>query len=319
MKAVFLDYNTIGPKDLDLGPLFECLPELELFDATSPDEVPKRIHDVEYILTNKVVLNASNLEAVKNLKFIGLTATGADNIDLNYTKENNIRVCNIRSYCSQSVVEHIFGVLFNLTHNIGYYRDLATNGAWQKGDDFCLLNHSIRELSSMKIGIIGYGELGKSVAKMAKNFGMCVLINTRSTACLKDGEESIPLSSLLAEADIVSLHCPLTDKTKNLIGKEELDLMKSSAILINTARGALIDSQALYTALTEKKIAAAAIDVLPQEPPTDGNVLLNYKEKNLIVTPHIAWATVEARQNGINQLAKTVRAFQAGKKLNILS
>jgi glycerate dehydrogenase len=319
MKAVFLDYNTIGPKDLDLGPLFECLPELELFDASSPHEVPKRINEVEYILTNKVVLNASNLEAASNLKLIGLTATGADNFDLIYTKKNNIRVCNIRSYCSQSVVEHIFGVLMNLTHNIGYYRDLATNGAWQKGDDFCLLNHSIRELSSMKMGIIGYGELGKSVAKMAKHFGMRVLINTRSTNHLEDDEESIPLSSLLAEADVISLHCPLTNKTKNLIGKNELDLMKPSSILINTARGALIDSQALCTALAKREIAAAAIDVLPQEPPVDGNALLNYKEKNLIVTPHIAWATVEARQNGINQLAATVRAFQAGKKLNILS
>ncbi len=319
MKAVFLDYNTIGPKELNLAPLFKCLPELELFDATSSDEVQERIQDAEYILTNKIELNETNLNAAKQLKFIGLTATGSDNIDLTYTKKNNIRVCNIRSYCSQSVVEHVFGVLLSLSHNIGHYQESATNGNWQKADDFCLLNHPIKELSSMTMGIVGYGELGRNVAKMAKNFGMDVLINTRTTTNLNDHEQSISLPSLLEKADVISLHCPLTDITNNIIGENELKMMKSSAILINTARGALIDSQALFNALNEGIIAAAAIDVLSEEPPINGNVLLEYKGKNLIVTPHIAWATIEARQNAINQLADTIEAFQAEKKLNVLT
>lgn len=319
MKAVFLDYNTIGPKELNLAPLFECLPELELFDATSSDEVEERIKDAEYILTNKIELNKANLITAKNLNFIGLTATGSDNIDLEFTKRNNIRVCNIRSYCSQSVVEHVFGSLLSLAHNIRHYQESATNGNWQKADDFCLLNHPIKELSSMTIGIIGYGELGRSVANMAKNFGMDVLINTRTTTNLKDHEKSIPLSLVLEKADVVSLHCPLTGITNHMIGENELDKMKSSAILINTARGALIDSLALFNALKEGKIAAAVIDVLPEEPPINGNILLEYEGKNLIITPHIAWATREARQNAINQLADTIKAFQAGKELNVLT
>ena len=319
MKAVFLDYNTIGPQDLDLSPLKECLPELIFYDSTAPSDVPDRIQDVEYILTNKVELNRTNLSKANNLKFIGLTATGTDNIDLNYTQKNNIRVCNIRSYCTHSVVEHVFSVILNLSHNINHYQQSVKNGEWQKADDFCLINQPIRELSAMTIGIIGYGELGKNVALMAKFFGMKVLINTRSKSNLQKDDAISPLNTLLKEADIISLHCPLTNETKNMISDIELSLMKNNAILINTARGALVDSQALLEALVSKKIAGAAIDVLPQEPPIDGNCLLDYHDNNLILTPHIAWATSKARQNAIDQLAKTICAFQAGQKLNVIS
>ena len=319
MKAVFLDYNTIGPNDLDPSPLMRRLPDLKLFDSTLPEEISPRIKDAEFILTNKVKLNADNLKDAKQLKFIGLTATGADNIDLKYAQENTIRVCNIRAYCTQSVVEHVFGVILNLTHNIQQYDKLVANGAWQQSDDFCVLQYPIKELSAMTLGIVGYGELGSSVAKMGSHFGMRVLITTRSKKSLNENEKSVSLQKLLKHSDVISLHCPLTDLTKNLIGEKEFTYMKSNAILINTARGGLVDSSALRYALSSKKIAAAAIDVLSEEPPVNGDCLLDYKGTNLIITPHIAWGTTEARQNAVNQLAETVQAFQEGKEFNVIA
>ena len=318
MAAVFLDYNTIGPDDLDPSPLIDCLPDIEFYGSTTPDEVKDRIQNAEFILTNKVQLNSSNLEEAKKLKFIGLTATGADNIDLDYAKKKNIRVCNIRAYCTQSVVEHVFGALLSLTHNLRSYSQLVDDGDWQKSDDFCLLRYPIKELSSMKLGVVGYGELGRNVAKMGKAFGMSVIINTRSKNEFNSEEEHVTFKRLLEESDVVSLHCPLTIETKNLIGIEEVKLMKPSSILINTARGGLIDSEALLFALKNGMIAGAAIDVLPEEPPINGNALLEYKKLNLIMTPHIAWGTIEARQNAINQLADTIKAFQNNQKINAL-
>ena len=318
MTAVFLDYNTIGPDDLDPSPLIDCLPDIEFYGSTTPDEVKDRIQNAEFILTNKVQLNSSNLEGAKKLKFIGLTATGADNIDLDYAKKKNIRVCNIRAYCTQSVVEHVFGALLSLTHNLRSYSQLVDGGDWQKSDDFCLLRYPIKELSSMKLGVVGYGELGRNVAKMGKAFGMSVIINTRSKNEFNCEEEHVTFKRLLEESDVVSLHCPLTIETKNLIGIEEVKLMKPSSILINTARGGLIDSEALLFALKNGIIAGAAIDVLPEEPPINGNALLEYKKLNLIMTPHIAWGTIEARQNAINQLADTIKAFQNNQKINAL-
>ena len=318
MTAVFLDYNTIGPDDLDPSPLIDCLPDIDFYGSTTPDEVKDRIQNAEFILTNKVQLNSSNLEGAKKLKFIGLTATGADNIDLDCAKKKNIRVCNIRAYCTQSVVEHVFGALLSLTHNLRSYSQLVDDGDWQKSDDFCLLRYPIKELSSMKLGVVGYGELGRNVAKMGKAFGMSVIINTRSKNEFNSEEEHVTFKRLLEESDVVSLHCPLTIETKNLIGTEEIKLMKPSSILINTARGGLIDSEALLFALKNGMIAGAAIDVLPEEPPINGNALLEYKKVNLIMTPHIAWGTIEARQNAINQLADTIKAFQNNQKINAL-
>ena len=318
MTAVFLDYNTIGPDDLDPSPLIDCLPDIEFYGSTTPDEVKDRIQNAEFILTNKVQLNSSNLEGAKKLKFIGLTATGADNIDLNYAKKKNIRVCNIRAYCTQSVVEHVFGALLSLTHNLRSYSQLVDGGDWQKSDDFCLLRYPIKELSSMKLGVVGYGELGRNVAKMGKAFGMSVIINTRSKNEFNCEEEHVTFKRLMEESDVVSLHCPLTIETKNLIGIEEVKMMKPSSILINTARGGLIDSDALLFALKNGIISGAAIDVLPEEPPINGNALLEYKKLNLIMTPHIAWGTIEARQNAISQLAGTIKAFQNNQKINAL-
>ena len=316
MKAVFLDYATVGSAELDISPLLKVLPGLEVFDNTAPDEVVERIAGAEVIFANKVRLTREILDQSDVVRFIGLTATGVDNVDLAAAKEHGVAVCNIKAYCTQSVVEHVFAVLLNLSHNISRYNQSVRAGNWQKASDFCMLDFPLRELSAMTIGIVGHGELGRGVEKIARQFGMSILIARRQghDATADDGRTD--LQDLLQQSDVVSLHCPLTDETRGLISAAELRLMKPNAILINTARGGLIDSEALVVALSSGEISSAAIDVLPQEPPVDGNPLLDYAGDNLIVTPHIAWGTIEARQNAIVESALNVVAFLAGEERN---
>ena len=316
MKAVFLDFATVGSDELDISPLLEVLPCLEVFDNTAPDQVVERIAKAQVVFANKVRLTQDILNQTDAIRFIGLTATGVDNVDLAAAKENAVAVCNIRAYCTQSVVEHVFAVLLSLSHNIGRYNQSVRAGNWQKAAAFCMLEFPLRELSAMTIGIVGYGELGRGVERIARQFGMSVLIARRrgQDPAVEDGRTE--LRQLLRQSDVVSLHCPLTDENHDLISAAELRLMKPTAILINTARGGLVDSAALVDALSTGEISAAAIDVLPQEPPLDGNPLLDYAGDNLIVTPHIAWATVESRQNAINETALNVAAFLEGKERN---
>lgn len=316
MNAAFLDFATVGAAELDTTPLSEVLPGLTIYDTTKRADVIGRVADLEYVLLNKVRLGREELEAAPDLRFIGLTATGVDNVDLEVARQRGIAVCNIRAYCTRSVVEHVFGVLLNLTHSLAQFRDAVRDGAWQRSEEFCLLDFPLRELSAMTMGIVGHGELGAGVAQTARHFGMNVLIARRPGAEAVPDDGRVRLDELLATADVVSLHCPLNDNTRKLIGARELSLMKKSAILINTARGGLIDSAALVVALENGDIGAAAIDVLPQEPPVDGDPLLECRLANLIVTPHIAWGTREARQNALNQLAGAVAAFQRGEEMN---
>jgi len=316
MKAVFLDYATVGSDELDISPLLKVLPGLKVFDNTAADEVVERIAGVEVIFANKVRLTRKILDQSDAVRFIGLTATGVDNVDLAAAKEHGVAVCNIKAYCTQSVVEHVFAVLLNLSHSIGRYNQSVRAGNWQKAADFCMLEFPLRELSAMTIGIVGHGELGRGVEKIARQFGMSVLIARRQGQDATAYDDRTDLQDLLQQSDVVSLHCPLTDETRGLIGAAELRLMKPNAILINTARGGLVDSEALVDALSSGEISAAAIDVLPQEPPVDGNPLLDYAGDNLIVTPHIAWATIEARQNAIVESALNVAAFLAGEERN---
>jgi glycerate dehydrogenase len=316
MKAVFLDFATMGAADLDRTPLSDALPGIEFFDGTSDAERPDRIVDAEFVLANKVRLDRELIAAATKLKFIGLTATGTDNIDLAAASEHGIAVCNIRAYCTGSVVEHVFAVLLNLAHSIGRFDRDVRDGEWQRAADFCMLNHPIRQLSAMTMGIVGHGVLGRSVANMARNFGMRVLIARRRGAPAETDDGRTDFDQVLQECDVISLHCPLNGETRLLFGEQEFRRMKPNAILVNTARGGLVDSVALVDALSSGEIAAAAIDVLPQEPPSDGDPLLGYSGGNLIVTPHIAWATTEARQNAINELAKNIRAFQRGERRN---
>ncbi len=315
MKAVFLDYATMGP-DLDPSPISDLLPDLTLFDVTPDELTAERIKDAEFVFTNKIRFDDQTLGDAKSLRFIGLAATGTDNVDLSGANKYEIAVCNIQAYCTQSVVEHIFAVLLNLTHCTQHYVQAVRNGEWQESNNFCMLDHPIRELSGMTMGIVGHGELGRGVERIARQFGMTILIARRpGTAAIADDDRT-DFHEMLSRADVITLHCPLNDETKDLLGEKEFQMMKSDAIVINTARGGLIDSAALAIALSNGDIGAAAIDVLAKEPPSDGDPLLDYDGPNLIVTPHIAWATIEARQNAINELAANVEAFLRGEKRN---
>ena len=314
MKAVLLDWATMGP-DLDTSELRALLPELEIFDETSDEEIAERIAGAEIVLGNKVMISETLFAGAPDMRFIGLTATGTDNIDLEAAKKHGVAVANIRAYCTQSVVEHVFGCLLGLTHSLRAYDDDVRGGKWQEASNFCMLTHPIDELSAMTLGIVGYGDLGRGVARVAAAFNMDVIVAARP------GSPDVPegrvgFDELLRRADVISLHCPLNSATRGLFGAAEFRRMKSSAILINTARGALVDTQALAAALRDGDIRAAAIDVLPKEPPIDGDPLLDYEGRNLIVTPHIAWGTREARQAGLDQLTATVAAFLNGEEKN---
>ncbi len=316
MKAVFLDFATMGAEGIDRSPLADVLPGIEFFDATATGQRRERIRDATYVLTNKVRIDRQLIDETPALKFIGLTATGTDNIDLEAAAKHDVAVCNIRAYCTQSVVEHVFAVLLNLAHSIGAFDRDVRNGEWQRSADFCMLGHPIRQLSAMTLGIVGYGVLGRAVAETARHFGMRVLVARRRGAPSAANDGRTDFTELLRTADVISLHCPLSEATRGLFGADEFRRMKPNAMLINTARGGLIDSAALVESLKRKQIAAAAIDVLPKEPPSDGDPLIEFAAPNLLVTPHIAWATVEARQSAINELAANVRAFQRGEKRN---
>ena len=314
MKAVFLDYGTMG-SGLSIEPLRNAVTELVMHEVTSDEQVAERIRDADAVLTNKIRLTPNLLESATKLRFIGLTATGTDNIDLDAAKKHGIAVTNIRGYCTESVTEHVFGVLLMLTHSLPAFWQSVRNGEWQEAEDPFLLCHPVRELSAMTLGIIGYGELGQGVAKMGRAFGMNVIVSARpgTTTVPKDRQS---FDDIVVQSDVISLHCPLNDDTRKLFGAEQFKRMRDSAILINTARGGLVDSAALAEALRDGEIAAAAVDVLPQEPPVNGNPLLDYDGDNLIITPHVAWATNEARQNAIDELAANIQAFAVGQDRN---
>ena len=315
MKAAFLDFATVGSDELDDSPLRNLTDSFEVYDNTAADEVTDRIADTEFVYVNKIRMTRDIIEQAPNLRFIGLVATGTDNVDLEAAKERNVAVCNIRAYCTNSVVEHVFAMLLSLSHSIGLYHQSVRRGDWANAVNFCMLGYPIRELAGKRLGIVGHGELGRGVARVADAFGMNVLVSQRPGTAGNDPDR-MDLDEVLETCDVLSLHCPLTDDTAGLIGKAELEKMKSSAILLNTARGGLVDSAALVEALGNGTIAAAGIDVLSHEPPVDGDPLLDYEGENLIMTPHIAWATVEARQNAINEVAANVQAFLAGEERN---
>ena len=314
MNAVFLDYATMGP-GLDFEQLRRYLPDLELFDETPDGLIAERIADAEFVFANKIRLTEELFQQAPKLRFIGLTATGTDNVDVMTAQKHGVAVCNIRGYCTQSVVEHVFGLLLTLTHSLNRYNALVRAGEWQTAQDFCMLTYPMRELSAMTLGIVGFGALGRGVADMAQAFGMNVIVSVRPGSGTVD-DDRVAFDDLLARADVISLHCPLNDQTDKLFDADAFRKMKTGAFLINTARGGLVASEALVAALESGHLAGAAIDVLPQEPPVRGDPVLDYKGDNLIVTPHVAWATDEARQNSIVELAANVEAFLKGEERN---
>jgi glycerate dehydrogenase len=315
MKAAFLDFATVGSDELDDTPLRRLTDEFDVYDNTASEDIGPRIKDVDFVYVNKIRMTREIIENAPSLKFIGLVATGTDNVDLDAAREHGVAVCNIRAYCTNSVVEHVFAMLLSLSHSLGLYHKSVRRGDWANAVNFCMLGYPIRELAGKRLGIVGYGELGRGVGRVADAFGMNVLVSRRPGT--KGSEpDRMDFDEVLRTSDFLSLHCPLTEDTAGLIGNAELEHMKSSAILINTARGGLVNSGALVQALSNGTIAAAGIDVLSHEPPVDGDPLLDSEGDNLIITPHIAWATVEARQNAINEVAANVAAFLAGEERN---
>ena len=314
MQGVFLDLETVDRNDLDLQLLQSTLPEWSLLKKTQ--DVIQATRNANIIVTNKVRLDRDTLLAAEQLKLVCVAATGTDTIDLDTARERNITVCNVRAYATASVVEHVFTLILNLVRNIQKYRDAIRHGAWQDTDKFCLLDYPVRELNGQILGIIGYGELGKAVATTARAFGMHIMVAQRSGAPPDPGR--VPLDTLLSEADIISLHCPLSDATRDLIDHPQLSLMRKNSILINTARGGLINETALADSLRNGGIAGAGIDVLSEEPPRKGSPLLDPSLPNLIVTPHIAWAGINARQTLVNEIAANIQAFLDGSPRNVV-
>jgi glycerate dehydrogenase len=318
MRGVFLDLASVARGedggDLDLGALEATLPEWSWHPATRPGQVAERLRGATVAVCNKVVLDRKALEAAPDLALVAVIATGTNNIDLAAARERGIVVSNIRAYATPSVVQHVFAALLALVTHQGDYARAVRAGRWQAAEHFCLLDYPIRELQGMNLGIVGYGELGQAVARVGEAFGMRVLVAQRPGK--PNPPERLPLRALLGQVDVLSIHTPLTEETRGLIGAAELALMRPDALLINTARGGIVDETALAQALRGGRLGGAAVDVLTREPPVDGNPLLADDIPNLIVTPHVAWASREARQRAVDQVATNIRAFLAGTPRN---
>lgn len=285
------------------------------FGETSEAEVVQRLRGASIVICNKFPLRSETLVQLPALRLIAVAATGVDNVDLEFCHLKGIVVCNTRGYAVNSLPEHALMLMLALRRNLIAYRADIEAGRWHEANRFCLLDHSIRDLQGAKIGIVGYGTLGQSMARLAQAIGMEVLVaERRNSEHEREGRTSF--AEVLRRCDVISLHCPLTDATKNMIGIEELRLMKPEAILINTARGGLVDEVALVEALTTGQIAGAGIDVLRVEPPREGNALLEAKLPNLIVTPHNAWASHQAMRSLADQLVENLEAFVRGEPRN---
>jgi len=311
MNAVFLDALTLG-RDVDLSPIEQVTGGLTCHDRTAPEQVVERIRGFDTVLVNKVVLGRAHFEACPELKVIAVVATGLNNIDLAAARAHGIQVMNVTHYGRSTVAQHTMALILALaTRLLDYNRD-ARNGTWGKSDMFCLMDHPIMELEGKTLGIVGYGDLGQGVAERAKAFGMKIVLGCRpgQESGEVDGYSRVPLDELLAQADVLSLHCLLTEETRNMIAERELKLMKPTALLINTSRGGLVDEAALAEALRQGEIAGAGFDVLTEEPPRNGNPLLADNIPNLIVTPHSAWASREARQRIVGITAENLTSIR---------
>ncbi len=313
MKAVFLDALTLG-SDVSLEPIERVVDRLVTHERTHPDQVLNRLKGFDTVLTNKVVLTRAHFEACPELKLVAVVATGVNNVDLEAARDNGVRVVNVVNYGRATVAQHTMALMLALaTRLLDYQRDVRA-GKWAASDSFCLMGHRIMELEGRTLGIIGYGDLGQGVAARARAFGMKVLLGCRpgQPRGEVDGYPRLPLAELLPKVDVLSLHCLLTEDTRHLIGAEQLSQMPPHALLINTSRGGLVDEQALAEALRSGTIGGAGFDVLSEEPPRNGNPLLADDIPNLILTPHSAWASQEARQRIVWITAGNLEGFRAG-------
>jgi glycerate dehydrogenase len=317
MRGVFLDDHTLTDGDLDLQALRDTLDEWVFRGTTAAADVMEAIRDADVVVTNKVVLDSTVLESARSLRLVCVAATGTNNVDLAAATRLGITVCNVRGYATASVVEHVFMVMLALSHRLRTHLQAVDQGDWSRTNRFSLIDYPFRGLAGRTLGIVGYGELGRAVAATAAAFGMQVLIAQRPGTPPQAGRVALP--ELLERADIVSLHCPLTGQTRNLIAREELSRMRPDALLVNTARGGIVNEADLAAALRDGRIGGAAIDVLTEEPPVNGNPLLDPGLPNLIVTPHIAWAGIRSRQKLVDGLAGNIRAFTRGEPRHVVT
>ena len=300
MKIVNLDAYTIHLNDLNWNELAQ-LGDLVTYDRVAPEDVIPAIENADAVFTSKVKLTKEVIEACPNLKFIGVTATGYDNIDLDAAKARGIAVCNVPAYSTESVAQHTFALILEITNHVGHYTELVHEHQWEKSLDFTFIDRPLTQLSGRSLGIIGYGSIGKRVARIAEAFGMTVHVYS------KDPDAAV-------QSDILTLHCPATADNRGFIHKDFISKMKDGAILINTARGALLNEDDVADALKRGKLAAVAVDVLNGEPPRKGHPFIGLE--NLYITPHIAWSTREARAVITKTSAANLKSFLAGGDLN---
>ena len=315
MRGVFLDAGSMALTSLDLSALDDGPVAWSYYESTALGDVGGRIETADIVITNKVVLDENTLRSAKQLKLICVAATGFNNIDLAAAKRMGVTVCNVRGYATPSVVEHVFALLLALMRHLPDYQRDVQAGRWQKSTHFSFIDYPILELHGKVMGIIGYGELGQAVARVAEVFGMRVMIAEHSGMTPRTGRTALP--ELLSQVDVLTLHCPLTDETRGLIGAKELRQMKRGAVLINTSRGGIVDELALLESLRTRHLGGAGVDVLGQEPPID-SPLLSTDIPNIIVTPHIAWASRESRQRLLNELATNVAMYLRGTPRNVI-
>lgn len=311
-KAVFLDFGSLNPHDLDIQPLLALKEqgiELVLHDHTAPSETIARLQDATIAISNKVILDADVLHACPSLRFIAIAATGTNNVDSATADKLGIRIANVKGYGTHAVAQHTFSLILALSNCLFASTRDTLNGLWSQSSQFCLMNYKVRDLQGATLGLIGYGELGQAVAKLAEAFGMRVLIAEGQQGPAAD---RTPLAQLFAESDVISLHTLLTPATEKMINSQTLAQMKQGALLINTARGGLIDEAALKDALVSNHLGGAALDVLSVEPPPNDHILLDTSIPNLIITPHCAWISPGARQRLLEITVANINHFLKG-------
>lgn len=316
-RAVFLDHTSLDLGDLDLSPLRDCLGDLQLYADTTPENLIERLQGASVVISNKILLNAETLAACPQLKLILVAATGTNNVDLEAARARGIVVANCQGYGTPSVAQHTLTLLLALATRLLDYQNAVSAGQWQTAKQFCLLDFPIVELEGKTLGLFGHGELGSAVAKLAEAFGMRVLVGQIPGRPAR--ADRLPLDELLPQVDALTFHCPLNEHTRNFIGARELAMLKPGAFVVNTARGGIIDEQALADALRSGHLGGAATDVLSVEPPRNGNPLLAEDIPRLIITPHSAWGSREARQRIVGQLTENAQAFFNGTALRVVS
>ena len=317
MKIVVLDGCTLNPGDLSWSEL-QALGDCTIHDRTPPEQVVPRAREAEIVLTNKTVLLSESIDRLPKLKFISVLATGYNIVDVDAARRRNVPVSNVPTYGTESVAQMVFSHLLNMTLNVAHHARTVREGRWVNSIDFCYWDTPLIELQGLTMGIVGFGRIGRATARVAWAFGMNVIVHDIATPSeITDGCRMVELEDVFRESDVVSLHCPLTPPTENLVNAERLALMKPTAYLINTSRGPLIDEQALADALNNDRIAGAGVDVLSSEPPKEDNPLLT--AKNCFISPHIAWATRAARERLLQVTIDNVAAFLDGKPQNVVN